>query len=185
MVPSGKYYCITNQGAADLNYDCPYYTSLAYIRNADDFEDWKFMRGKQVTKWENNNFLTNFFFSDKSSTDLRVNAYFDTPSNDLDCDDITNNCGDKVKFWDHSLWTFLPEMKVSFKNKPAIKIKGVDHSYEFSDANYNDYNRLVCVLDCCKLISRNFFSQSEFQVFPSCIFNFIISNLGFYLSVAR
>ena len=62
MVPSGKYYCITNQGAADLNYDCPYYTSLAYIRNADDFEDWKFMRGKQVTKWENNNFLTNFFF---------------------------------------------------------------------------------------------------------------------------
>ena len=46
MVPSGKYYCITNQGAADLNYDCPYYTSLAYIRNADDFEDWKFMRGK-------------------------------------------------------------------------------------------------------------------------------------------
>ena len=49
MVPSGKYYCITNQGAADLNYDCPYYTSLAYIRNANDFEDWKFMRGKYVS----------------------------------------------------------------------------------------------------------------------------------------
>ena len=46
MVPSGKYYCITNQGAVDLNYNCPYYTSLAYIRNAGDFEDWKFMRGK-------------------------------------------------------------------------------------------------------------------------------------------
>ena len=52
MVPSGKYYCITNQGAVDLNYNCPYYTSLAYIRNTEDFEDWKFMRGKQVTKWE-------------------------------------------------------------------------------------------------------------------------------------
>ena len=89
-------------------------------------------------------------FSDKSSTDLRVNAYFDTPSSDLDCDDISNNCGDKINFWDHSLWTLLPGMRISFKNKPAIKMTGVENAYEFTDANYNDYNRLVCVLDCCK-----------------------------------
>ena len=62
MVPSGKYYCITNQGAADLNYNCPYYTSLAYIRNTDDFEDWKFVRGKYVIKCGNNRTFLPFLF---------------------------------------------------------------------------------------------------------------------------
>ena len=79
-----------------------------------------------------------------------MNAYFDTPNGLLKCTDPSNNCGDKIKFYDGSIWYLLPNMTVKFeggRNKKCLKF----YKSKFVAMRCTDVRRMVCLLTCCKL----------------------------------
>ena len=109
------------------------------------------MKSKQV--WP---FFVTFPNVGRVSQDLYVPAYFDTSDGKMDpeCEgyigsDITNNCNNKVKFKDKTLWTLLDGWKVKFEDdKTCIKFK----SDKLEDSDCNSYLRMISVFDCCKLL---------------------------------
>ena len=139
--PSGKKYCFTTQKAEAYGFAVPpaiqNIASLAFIRTQSDYEDWKYLRDISPGQ------------------DFYVPAYFDTSDGKMDPEcvgdigsSITNNCNDKVKFSDHTLWTLQSGLDIKFeKDKSCIKFK---NNYRFEDENCNGYLRLVVIFDCCK-----------------------------------
>ena len=96
-------------------------------------------------------FILKYFFNSKDvGQPLRVPTYFDTSNNQLSCNNVNNNCDDKVKYLDHDVWEFTSDMTVNFNDKECIQMES-DHS--FVDTNCDTYQRLVCVLDCCKYLN--------------------------------
>ena len=92
------------------------------------------------------------FFNDiiGSTTGKWVNAYFDTPNGLLECKDPSNNCENKIKFYDGSIWNLLPDMTVDFRsggNKKCLKF----YRSEFVALKCTTVRRMVCLLTCCKL----------------------------------
>ena len=99
--------------------------------------------------------IGNFLRDNSPGQDFYVPAYFDTSDGKMDPEcvgdvgsNINNNCNNKVKFSDHTLWTLQSGLDVKFeKDKTCIKFK---NNYRFEDENCNVYLRLVVIFDCCK-----------------------------------
>ena len=101
--------------------------------------------------------LIGILLDESWSTDLYVNAYFDTTSRKLSssqlCTDASiNNCNDLIKFYDDTVWNFQSGMTIKFDNPNSrcIRLKSSSSNYRIEGGSCHDWKRMVCRLDCCK-----------------------------------
>merc|ERR1719273_1416048 len=84
------------------------------------------------------------------STDLYVNAYFDTTSRKLSssqlCTDASiNNCNDLIKFYDDTVWNFQSGMTIKFDNPNSrcIRLKSSSSNYRIEGGSCHEWKRFI------------------------------------------
>ena len=95
---------------------------------------------------------------EESTIDLYINGFFDTDTNKLAedqfCTNISQNCNNLVKFYDGSIWNFLPDMDVKFESLFTKCIKmNKDHHFDITTCGQK-LAGMVCRLDCCKYLQN-------------------------------
>ena len=78
-----------------------------------------------------------------------LNAYFDTANSRLSCYTPIGNCGDKVKWYDGTVFEMSIYMEIEFKGL-ARCISYEKNEDKFKDSGCNSKKFSVCQLTCCK-----------------------------------